>query len=177
MTNSIDEIDAVLSRTQPVSEYTSLDRLREWRGELVHTSVYVSYAIGVLSLDEEILEQTHSATDPHDLQLLVDQLPQLLASGWVGGGWSLSPDAATSVQAADDLAKDYAQGLLGLHAELAASDLADSDVVYSLEARVKEQRGALCQRRTELEARIRSIQSVMREHYKTGTASVDDWLT
>ena len=74
VTNSIDEIDAVLSRTQPVSEYTSLDSLREWRGELVHTSVYVSYAIGVLSLDEEILEQTHSATDPHDLQLLVDRL-------------------------------------------------------------------------------------------------------
>ncbi|HEY1761574.1 MAG TPA: hypothetical protein VGG17_03170 [Acidimicrobiales bacterium] len=176
MTNSIDEIDAVLSQTQPVSEYTSLDNLREWRGELVHTSVYVSYAISVLSLDQEILEQSHSATDPHDLQLLVDRLPQLLASGWVGGGWSLSPDAATSVQAADDLTKDYAEGLLGLHAELAASDLGDSKVVDSLEARVKEQRGALCQRRNELEERIRSIQGVMRDHYKSGTASIDDWL-
>jgi hypothetical protein len=126
VTNSIDEIDAVLAKTQPVSEYTSLDTLRQWRSELVHTSVYVSYAIGVLSLDEEILEQTHSATDPHDMQLLVDRLPQLLATGWVGGGWSLSPDAATSVQAADDLTKDYAEGLLGVHADLAASDLADS---------------------------------------------------
>ncbi len=170
------EIDAVLSRTQPVNEYTALDTLREWRAELVHASVYVSYAIGVLSLDEEILEQTHSATDPHDLQLLVDHLPQLLATGWVGGGWSLSPDAATSVQAADDLTKDYAQGLLGVHADLAASDLADSGVVYNLEARVKEQRGALCRRRDELEERIRHIQSVMREHYKSGTASIDDWL-
>jgi hypothetical protein len=170
------EIDAVLSRTQPVNEYTALDNLREWRAELVHTSVYVSYAIGVLSLDEEILEQTHSTTDPHDLQLLVDRLPQLLATGWVGGGWSLSPDAATSVQAADDLTKDYAQGLLGLHAELAASDLADSDIVYDLEARVKEQRGALCRRRDELEERIRSIQNIMRDHFKSGTASVDDWL-
>jgi hypothetical protein len=176
VTNSIDEIDAVLSQTQPVSEYTSLDNLRGWRAELVHTSVYVSYAIGVLSLDQEILEQSHSATDPHDLQLLVDRLPQLLASGWVGGGWSLSPDAAVSVQAADDLTKDYAQGLLGLHAELAASDLGDSDIVYSLEARVKEQRGALCQRRTELEERIRSIQGVMRDRYKSGAASIDDWL-
>ena len=76
--------------------------------------------------------------------------------GGSGGGWSLSPDAATSVQAADELTKDYAQGLLGVHADLAASDLADSDVVYSLEARVKEQRGALCRRRDELEERIRS---------------------
>jgi hypothetical protein len=176
VTNSIDEIDAVLAKTQPVSEYTSLDTLRQWRSELVHTSVYVSYAIGVLSLDEEILEQTHSATDPHDMQLLVDRLPQLLATGWVGGGWSLSPDAATSVQAADDLTKDYAEGLLGVHADLAASDLADSDVVYSLESRVKEQRGSLCQRRNELEERIRSIQEIMRDHYKSGTASVDDWL-
>jgi hypothetical protein len=176
VTNSIDEIDAVLSRTQPVSEYTSLDNLRAWRTELVHTSVYVSYAIGVLSLDEEILEQAHSATDPHDLQLLVDRLPQLLATGWVGGGWSLSPDAATSVQAADQLTKDYAQGLLGLHAELASSDLGDADVAYSLEARVKAQRGELCKRRNELEERIRSIQGVMRELYKSGAASVDDWL-
>jgi hypothetical protein len=177
VTNSIDEIDAVLSRTQPVNECTALDTLRQWRSDLVRTSVYVSYAIGVLSLDEEILEQTHSATDPHDLQLLVDRLPELLASGWVGGGWSLSPDAATSVQAADDLTKDYAEGLLGVHAELAASDLADSDVVYNLEARVKEQRGALAHRRDELEERIRTIQSVMRDHYKSGTASVDDWLS
>jgi hypothetical protein len=177
VTNSIEEIDAVLSRTQPVNECTALDTLRQWRSDLVRTSVYVSYAIGVLSLDEEILEQTHSATDPHDLQLLVDRLPELLASGWVGGGWSLSPDAATSVQAADDLTKDYAEGLLGVHAELAASDLADSDVVYNLEARVKEQRGALAHRRDELEERIRTIQSVMRDHYKSGTASVDDWLS
>jgi hypothetical protein len=176
VTNSIDEIDAVLSRTQPVSEYTSLDNLRAWRDELVHTSVYASYAIGVLSLDQEILEQTHSATDPHDLQLLVDRLPQLLATGWVGGGWSLSPDAAASVRAADDLTRDYAQGLLGVHADLAASDLADSDTVYDLEARVKEQRGALCRRRDELEQRIRSIQIALRDRYKSGTASVDDWL-
>lgn len=176
MTNSIDEIDAVLSRTQPVNECTALDNLRQWRSDLVHTSVYVSYAIGVLSLDEEILGQTHSATDPHDLQSLVDRLPELLASGWVGGGWSLSPDAATSVQAADDLTKDYAEGLLGVHAELAASDLADSDVVYNLEARVKEQRGALSHRRDQLEERIRAIQTVMRDRYKSGTASVDDWL-
>lgn len=161
---------------QPITESTPPDSLRRWRGELVRTSVFVSYAIGVLSLDEEILEQVHSATDPHDLQLLVDRLPQLLATGWVGGGWSLSPDAVASVQAADDLTKDFAAGLLELHAELASSDLADPDVVTSLDARVKEQRSALCQRRDELEERIRSIQSVMREHYKSGTASIDDWL-
>lgn len=167
----------MLSRTQPINQSTPLGSLRQWRTDLVHTSVFVSYAIGVLSLDEEILEQTHSATDPHDLQLLVDQLPALLATGWVGGGWSLSPDATASVQAADDLTRDYAQGLLGLHAELASSDLGDADVVVDLLARIKEHRVALSQRRDDLEARIRTIQSIMREHFKTGTASVDDWLT
>lgn len=176
MANPLHVIDALLSRTQPVNEATPLDSLRKWRGELVHTSVAVSYAIGVLSFDVEILEQTKSATDPHDLQLLVERLPQLLADGWVGGGWSLSPDAVASVEAADDLAKDYAADLLEVHAELAGSDLGDAEVVHDLHERASEQRSALSQRRDALEERIRAIQGVMRAHYKSGEASVDDWL-
>lgn len=173
----MNEVDAVLSRTQPVTESTPLDALRLWRADLVHTSVLVSYALGVLALDLEILEQATSATDPHDLQMLVDRLPELLATGWVGGGWSLSPDAAVSVQAADDLTKDHAQGLLELHGELAASDVTDPIVTEDLKARVNQEHSALRHRRDELERRVREIQAVLREHYKSGTASVDDWLT
>lgn len=176
MAISINEVDAVLRHAQPASESTPLESLRCWRTELVHTAVYVSYAIGVLSLDEQILEQSRTARDSHDLQFLVDQLPQILATGWASGGWSLSPDATASVQAADELTIDYAQGLLGLHAELAASDLTDPDVVDDLERRVRKERADLASRRDELEARVRLIQSILRRHYESGAASVDDWL-
>jgi len=174
--NSIAKVDDLLSRAQPVDESTPLADLRKWRSELVQASVFASFAIGVLTLDANILSHGLSTPSDTDLQSLVDNLPHLLATGWIGGGWSLSPDAVESVVAADNLTKGYARGLLGLHAQIVSSDLRDPQVINELLDRIKEEKFTLINRRVQLEERVRNIQNVMLDHYEAGTASVDDWL-
>ncbi len=176
MTYSLEEFDSMLNRADPVNIKVPAATLRKWRTELVRASVFISYAIGVLSLDLEILNRSLKIEGEDALQALIDELPAILTSGWLGGGWSLSPDASASVGAASELAADGAQSLLGLHGELAASDLKDVEVVGDLLRRVEQEREALIERRNMLEDRIRRIQETMREHYSAGTASVDDWL-
>jgi hypothetical protein len=173
---SFDEIDSVLGRTGPVDVSVPAATLRQWRTELVRTSVFVSYAVGVLSFDVEVLHRAEAGRPEDALQSLVDDLPGLLAAGWVGGGWSLSPDASASIAAAAEVAADESEGLLGLHAEMVSCDFGDLAVVRDLLARVEEQRGALTERRTQLEERIRQIQEVVLQQYSSGAASVDDWL-
>lgn len=175
--SSLEQIDAVLSRSNPVDAATPPALLRAWRTELVRASVFVSYAIGVLSLDLEILTRGATSSCADVAQTTVDDLPDVLASGWVGGGWSLSPDAAASVAAAAEVAVDEADGLLTLHAEVAMGDLNDTDVVAEVLAEVQAQLIELTERREQLESRIRAIQTAMLAHYADGTASVDDWLT
>jgi hypothetical protein len=176
VTNSLEEIDAVLSRTQSVDESIPTSTLRQWRSELVRASVFASYGVGVLSLDLEVLKHCSTATSEDVLQSLVDDLPSILASGWVGGGWSLSPDASASVAAAAESGLSQSEGLFRLHGELVMSDLSDPAVVSDLLVRIAERREVLTQRRDELERRIKAIQEVVKRHYATGVASVDDWL-
>lgn len=176
MTYSIEDFDAVLSRAQPVTLSTPASTLRQWRVELVRASVFISYAIGVLSLDIEILHQSIVSTSENVLQSLVDDLPGILASGWVGGGWSLSPDASVSVGAAAELAADQAESLLELHREMVTSDLRDPALVRDLLTRIEQQRVSLADRRAQLEDRIRRIQQIIRQQYAVGAASIDDWL-
>jgi hypothetical protein len=176
VTGSLSEVEELLHRTEFAGETSSLVDLRQWRSELVHASVFVSYALGVLSLDDEILQQAYLTPGETDLQSLVDDLPRLLANGWIGGGWSLSPDAVASVTAADDLTRDYAQGLLGLHAKIVSSDLRDPQVVDELLEQVKQEKLTLSNLRDVMERRIRDIQAVVLHHYTTGAASIDDWL-
>lgn len=150
--------------------------LRQCRAELVQASVLVSFVIGVLSLDIRILD--HSSTSSEDvLQSLVDDLPDILASGWVGGGWSLSPDASISVAAAAELSNNYSADLLGLHGEMSTSDLTNPEVTGDLLRRVEEQHQQLGEVRRDLEDRVRKIQTIIRGQYAAGTASIDDWLT
>ncbi|MGA2303542.1 MAG: hypothetical protein ABSH29_04995 [Acidimicrobiales bacterium] len=175
--SSLEEIDAALSRAEPVNESIPPATLRQWRTELVRASVFVSYAIGVLSLDVEILTRGAAMAREDVLQATVNDLPEILATGWVGGGWSLSPDATASVAAAAEVALDESAGLLGLHATVVTSDLDDADVVSDLLVHVQEQRQALIERREQLEARIRKIQEAVLKQYASGAASVDDWLT
>ncbi|TAN30990.1 hypothetical protein EPN29_14045 [bacterium] len=179
MTYSLEEFDSLLSRAQPVSSSTPVATLRKWRTELVRASVFVSFAIGVLSVDFEVLKEGLEAIESSDkdvLQSIVDDLPSILASGWVGGGWSLSPDASASVGAAAELSLDNASGLLELHTEIASSNLGDPVAVRDLMERVSTQRLALIGIREQLEGRIKQIQQIVRQHYAAGTASVDDWL-
>jgi hypothetical protein len=173
---SLEEIDLVLAETQPVDDSLPTDTLRQWRSSLVRTSVFVSYAIGVISLDIKALANSLASPSEDVLQSLVDDLPALLATEWVGGGWSLSPDASTSVAAAAELAMNESQGLLGLHGQMALSDLGDPNVVHELLIEMGNQRQALIERRSELEGRIRSIQEVVQRQYASGATSIDDWL-
>jgi hypothetical protein len=174
---SLEEIDSLLGRTTPIGESTAPSTLRQWRTDLVRASVLVSYAIGVLSLDVEILTRDGAALSEEVLAARVDDLPDLLADGWVGGGWSLSPDATASVAAAAEVAMDQSDGLLRLHAAVVLSDLADPGVVDELLADVERLRAELVERRGQLEGRIRRIQEAVLAQYGSGVASVDDWLT
>jgi len=174
---SLEEIDFLLAQAGPISESTAAATLRQWRTDLVRASVFVSYAIGVLSLDVEILTRGETGLSEDVLAARVDDLPDILATGWVGGGWSLSPDAAVSVAAAAELALDQSDGLLRLHADVVMSDLADAEVVGDLLAMVEQLRTELVERRETLESRITTIQEVIRNQYASGAASVDDWLT
>lgn len=177
MVSSLEEIDSVLGRAGPIRQSTAAATLRQWRTDLVRASVFVSYAIAVLSLDVEILTRGANASQEDVVQQMVDDLPDILATGWVGGGWSLSPDAAASVAAAAEVAMDQSEGLLRLHADVVTSDLGDPDVVRDLLAGVEQLRQELIERRDQLESRIRMIQKVLLEQYGSGAASVDDWLT
>jgi hypothetical protein len=174
---SLEEIDSLLGRANPIDVTTAVATLREWRTDLVRASVLVSYAIGVLSLDVEILARGGATLSDDVLAEMVDDLPDILADGWVGGGWSLSPDAAASVGAAAEIAMDQSDGLLRLHADVVMGDLADPDVVGDLLISVEQLRDELVERRDALEGRIRRIQEVVRTQYASGAASVDDWLT
>jgi hypothetical protein len=174
---SLEEIDSLLGQATPIDESTSTSTLRQWRTDLVRASVLVSYAIGVLSLDVEILTRGETVLSGDVVAASVEDLPDILANGWVGGGWSLSPDAAASVGAAAEIAMDESNGLLALHAEVVMSDLADPEVVGALLTSVEEFRAQLVERREQLESRIRRIQEVVLAQYGTGAASVDDWLT
>lgn len=173
----MDEIVSLLARVRSANESTPVATLREWRGELVRASVFVSYAISVLTVDLEVLRRTLGATDKEVIQTLIDDLPEILASSWVGGGWSLSPDASLSVAAAAELERDHSTQLLRLHAEMVASELSDHDVVRDLASRIEHEREELVQLRGQLEDRLRTIQDAVRAQYASGAASIDDWLT
>lgn len=176
MDGDIVAIDLLLERAAAIDSAMSPHDLRVLRGELVRTSVFVSYAIGVLSVDIKVLNRASGRSTEEVLATLVEEMPEIIANSWVGGGWSLSPDAPASVSAAADLVNGDSQRLLTLHGELVSSDLGDLDVVSTLLSKIREQRQLLSERRDQLESRIRSIQQVMKEHYASGAASVDDWL-
>ena len=176
VTDPLREVEALLRRAEPVNESVSPAILRQWRSELVRASVFLSYAIGVLSLDSAILERAQTSLVDDVMASLIDDLPGLLASGWVGGGWSLAPEASASVAAANEFALDDAAGLLDLHGEMVASDLNSAGVVDDLLARISLRRETYLLLREQIEARLSSIQEVMRAHYASGAASVDDWL-
>jgi hypothetical protein len=176
MTNPLADIEALLVQAEPIVDSTPTATLRLWRGELVRAAVFVSYAIGVLSLDVAILERAQVSSVDDVLGDLVNDLPGIMAQGWVGGGWSLSPDASASVAAAAEFDLDQAAGLLDLHAEMVMGDLTDANVVRGHLERITARRESLRALKERVEGRIRAIQAVIRHQYASGTASVYDWL-
>lgn len=176
MTSGFSDFEALLVRTDSPSVNTPASELRSWRTELVRASVLVSYSLGVLSLDIDILTRSLTLPDLDILQVLVEELPRALASGWVGGGWTLSPDAFASVAAAAELSIDQIEELLDIHGEMASAELDNREVVRELLERMDQARKTLLGIRARIEQRVSSIQNVMRQHYEGGSATTDDWL-
>lgn len=174
MANSLPEIDFLLTRTGAADEATPTATLRQWRADLVRASVSVSYAISVLSLDIEVLNHSLTSSSEDVVQAIVDDLPRILASGWIEGGWSISPVESISPVAEFEI--DQAEDLLGLHAEMVTSDLSDHTVVRDLLARTKQERLVLYKLRGQLDDRLSRIQEAVRNQYASGVASIDDWL-
>ncbi len=171
------DVREVLRRVGTVDATTPAAVLRKWRTEAVRASVLLSYALGIYSLDAKILERAYSSEVADVLTDLVDDLPELLATGWVSGGWSLSPDASASVAAAAEFDVETVASRLELHGEMVTSDLGDPAVVLDLLRRVNEQCTMLVELKDELTQQLARIQGMMLDRYTTGAASVDDWLS
>ena len=174
MTNSLQGIHLLLARTVSADEATSTATLRQWRTDLVQALMSVSHAISVLSLDIEILNHSLTSSSEDVVQALVDNLPSILASNWIEGEWSLSPNALTPVGAEFEI--DQEADLLGLHAEIVTSNLGDHKAVRDLLTRTEQERQAFFKVKGQLDDRLRQIQEVVRKQYVSGVASVDDWL-
>jgi len=177
MTVPFTEVLEVLRRVRDVDAATPTTTLRAWRGDIVRASVLVSYALGIYSLDIKILERASTTQVDDVLGNLVADLPELLASGWMGGGWSLAPDASISVAAANEFDIDSVARRLELHGEMVTSDLRDHAIVHDLIVRIDEQRQELSQLRDMLSSRLRLVQQTLLGRYATGDASVDDWMS
>lgn len=171
-----DAVDDLLSWSEPVNDSVNPDTLREWRFDLIRCSVYLSYAVDVLSLDLRVLEQSRHAPDLDILQSLVDELPNLLASEAHGESTEVVSHNAAADVAVAELAINQAAGLLALHHELVESDLHDLDVIRRLVEDCERERERLLERRRRVDERVRQIQDTMQHHYASGAASTDDWL-
>ena len=129
----------------------------------------------VLSVDVRVLRDAIE-TPGTSFESVVDALPEALASASLGGGWSLSPDSPATMNSAEQLAEGEADGLLGLHTKLAHVDISVPDDLTPLVAEFEVELACVTQRWEETEARLRSLQSQLVAKYKSGRASVDDWL-
>lgn len=176
MTVPLTEVFEVLHRVGKVDATTPTATLRAWRSDVVRASVLVSYALGIYSLDIKILERASTTRVDDVLGALVDDLPELLTSGWVGGGWSLAPDASISVAAATEMDFDSVVRRLELHGEMMTSDLSDPGIVQNLTERMNVARTELSDLRDNLSSRLKLIQQSVLDRYASGEASVDDWL-
>jgi len=137
--------------------------------------VLLSYARHVLSVDVGVLQSIAEGPE-RDLQALVDDLPRLLATTSIGGGWSLSPDATTTMGAASGALEGEVDGLLSAHSELAQTDLHSQEAVAETVSELEVQLSMVTERRELVETRLREIKAVLVERYKGGTADVDAWL-
>lgn len=176
MKSSKQEIDLLISQSATAGEATPTSTLRQWRADLVRSSLSISHAISVLSLDIEILNYSLGSPSEDVLASLVEDLPEILTSGWMGGSWAQSPDPSTPVTGSAELEIDQAVELLDLHAEMVTHDLGDHKVVGELLARAKQERLGLYALKSQIESRLRGIHEAVRKQYASGVASVDDWL-
>jgi hypothetical protein len=141
----------------------------------VHAAVLLSYARHVLSVDIGALQAIAEAP-ASDLQALVNDLPRVLETASIGGGWSLSPDALSTTASARQAMEGAADGLMSAHSELARIDFRSREAVRDLLRELEAQLAIVAERRELVEKRVREIQALLVEQYKRGEADPDDWV-
>ena len=175
MTVTLEYVDQLLHTTSASGADIPARRIRAWRDELAHVAVLLSYARHVLSVDIGVMRRAaERAVD--NLQSVVEDLPELLAAASIGGGWSLSPDAATTMTPAGQVLEGEADGLLAVHGELARSDIGSIDDIGGLIRELETQLSLVTERWELAEARVRKLQALLVNMYKSGEVAVDDWL-
>jgi hypothetical protein len=167
MSGVLDVLDGVLSQAHPVDDSVAPAVVRQRRAVLTATWSRISYATEALAIDLEVLNRHTQCNE--DLQAIIDDMPDLLASNWGGDAWSFSADTLDLTAADTDLALD-------LHQEMVSSDLGDPNVARSLLVRVKSQQGELIERKHRIETEIEQIREILLFQYANGIASADDWL-
>jgi hypothetical protein len=168
MSVPLDALDVEPNRVQPVDRAVSPRALGRQRTALTATRNCVFYAIEALALDLEILNRCTPAA--HDLQVIVDDLPDLLAGEQDHGAPSFPVDCSEAISAAPS------DGLLDLHLEMVSSDLGDPSVTRSLSVRMHARRRTLVERKQRLENEITQTKKELIRQYAAGIASAEDWL-
>jgi hypothetical protein len=168
------DVDRLLTDASELGGSTPAPRVREVRDDLARVAVYLSYARHVLSVDLGVLRTAPDETG--DLQSLVDDLPRVLTESSIGGGWSLSSDSPVTLAAANQALSGQADGLLTAHVAMAGTAFSTPEELERAIAAIDEQLTQLSERRDKVEQTLRDVQGLIIGQYKTGSATVDDWL-
>ncbi len=169
------DVDQLLDNAATLDSSTPAARLRGGRDDLVHAAVLLSYARHVLSVDMGALEAIAGAS-AGELQDLVDNMPRVLETASIGGGWSLSPDALATSESARQAVEGAADGLMPAHAEVARLDPRSPEAVRETLREIEIQVSMVSERRERVEKRVREVQALLVEQYKHGEADPDDWV-
>lgn len=171
---NLTDVDRLLDTASQLDRSTPTRRIRVVREQLTRAAVFLSYARHVLSVDIGVLR--HASAQPGDLQALVDDLAGVLASASVGGGWSLSSDALSTMVSANRTLLGEADGLLSAHGGLATADLNSPEAIVRVVGEIEDQLANVTVRSERVEQRIREVQALIVQQYASGLARVDDWL-
>lgn len=171
----MEDVDRLLHSTSAAGADVPVERIRTWRDELAHVAVLLAYARHVLSVDVRVLRDAIE-TPGASFGSVVDSLPEALASASLGGGWSLSPDSPATMNSAEQVVEGEADALLGLHMRVARADISTPADLAPLVTELEVELAGVTRRWEDTEARLRSLQSQLVTKYKSGQASVDDWL-
>jgi hypothetical protein len=171
----MEDVDRLLETTSATGADAPPERIRAGRDALAHVAVLLAYARHVLSVDVGVLQRAVEVPGAN-FTSVVASLPETLAAASIGGGWSLSPDAPATMHSAERLVEGEADGLLTLHARLEGADIGSPDEAAALLRELEVQLASVTQRWEDAEAALHRLQSQLATKYKTGEASVDDWL-
>jgi hypothetical protein len=170
----LSDVDELLLSALQIDELTATERIRALRNELAHAAVLLSFARNVLSVDVGVLQRVMG--EPGDLQPTVDDLPEILASASIGGGWSLSSDSPSAMASAESALRGEAEDLMSAHGRIALIDVNRPESVRRALDDIQGQLGVVAERRESVERRFRELQAAIVGRYKSGDAAVDDWL-